>query len=157
MDGRAVIVQTILPPKELSTIITLTFSIGYFRLPLPLIPTFHISKYMENNSWILIKCSYISESHPEVTLSVLCSPHVHQEKKKHLQNLCKCLIFSVDQPGLEPGTSRLWVCCSNQLSYKSKAYRKSDYGCKVTNKRAKYKINLIFFLLSRFLFVTLLP
>jgi len=23
--------------------------------------------------------------------------------------------FSVDQPGLEPGTSRLWVCCSNQL------------------------------------------
>ena len=23
---------------------------------------------------------------------------------------------SVDQPGLEPGTSRLWVCCSNQLS-----------------------------------------
>jgi len=21
----------------------------------------------------------------------------------------------VDQPGLEPGTSRLWVCCSNQL------------------------------------------
>ena len=31
----------------------------------------------------------------------------------------KLLIFSVDQPGLEPGTSRLWVCCSNQLSYKS--------------------------------------
>ena len=33
----------------------------------------------------------------------------------------KLLIFSVDQPGLEPGTSRLWVCCSNQLSYKSNA------------------------------------
>ena len=31
----------------------------------------------------------------------------------------KLLIFKVDQPGLEPGTSRLWVCCSNQLSYKS--------------------------------------
>ena len=31
----------------------------------------------------------------------------------------KCLIFSVDQLGLEPRTSRLWVCCSNQLSYKS--------------------------------------
>ena len=28
-------------------------------------------------------------------------------------------IEAVDQPGLEPGTSRLWVCCSNQLSYKS--------------------------------------
>jgi len=25
------------------------------------------------------------------------------------------LILKVDQPGLEPGTSRLWVCCSNQL------------------------------------------
>jgi len=25
------------------------------------------------------------------------------------------LISFVDQPGLEPGTSRLWVCCSNQL------------------------------------------
>ena len=29
------------------------------------------------------------------------------KRKKHLQNLCKYLIFSVDQPGLEPGTSRL--------------------------------------------------
>ena len=28
---------------------------------------------------------------------------------------------SVDQLGLEPRTSRLWVCCSNQLSYKSDA------------------------------------
>lgn len=27
--------------------------------------------------------------------------------KKHLQNLCKCLIISAYQPGLEPGTSRL--------------------------------------------------
>ena len=33
--------------------------------------------------------------------------------------LLNCLIFSVDQLGLEPRTSRLWVCCSNQLSYKS--------------------------------------
>ena len=30
-----------------------------------------------------------------------------EHKKKHLRNLCKCLIFNVDQPGLEPGTSRL--------------------------------------------------
>ena len=36
----------------------------------------------------------------------------------------KLLIFSVDQPGLEPGTSRLWVCCSNQLSYKSNREKK---------------------------------
>ena len=42
-----------------------------------------------------------------------------QRKKKALTIARKCLIFRVDQPGLEPGTSRLWVCCSNQLSYKS--------------------------------------
>gem|GEM_PF-4961662 len=47
------------------------------------------------------------EGHPKVTFVVLCSPHVHQEKKKHLQKPCKCLTFNVDQPGLEPGTSRL--------------------------------------------------
>ena len=34
--------------------------------------------------------------------------HCFPEKKnQQLQNLCKLLIFSVDQPGLEPGTSRL--------------------------------------------------
>jgi len=27
-----------------------------------------------------------------------------------LRNLRNSLIFIVDQPGLEPGTSRLWVC-----------------------------------------------
>ena len=48
-------------------------------------------------------------------------PLFSEKKKKHLQKLCKCLIINVDQPGLEPGTSRLWVCCSNQLSYKSDA------------------------------------
>ena len=42
-----------------------------------------------------------------------------QTWKKHLRETRKCLIFSVDQLGLEPRTSRLWVCCSNQLSYKS--------------------------------------
>ena len=40
-----------------------------------------------------------------------------QKKKKALAIARKCLILNVDQPGLEPGTSRLWVCCSNQLSY----------------------------------------
>ena len=59
---------------------------------------------------------------PKVILSVLCSPHVHQQKKKHLQNECRC--FRVDQLGLEPRTSRLWVCCSNQLSYKSNREKK---------------------------------
>ena len=34
-------------------------------------------------------------------------PLFSEKKKKHLQKLCKCLIISVDQPGLEPGTSRL--------------------------------------------------
>ena len=42
-----------------------------------------------------------------------------KKKNQQLEFLLSCLIFSVDQPGLEPGTSRLWVCCSNQLSYKS--------------------------------------
>ena len=42
-----------------------------------------------------------------------------QGHKKSSYEIRNCLIFFVDQPGLEPGTSRLWVCCSNQLSYKS--------------------------------------
>ena len=29
------------------------------------------------------------------------------EKKKSSQRIANCLIFNVDQPGLEPGTSRL--------------------------------------------------
>ena len=32
---------------------------------------------------------------------------VREQKKKHLRKTRKCLIFRVDQPGLEPGTSRL--------------------------------------------------
>ena len=41
------------------------------------------------------------------------------KKKKQLSFWLNCLIIKVDQIGLEPMTSRLWVCCSNQLSYKS--------------------------------------
>ena len=44
---------------------------------------------------------------------------LRRHEKKELRDWRNSLIFSVDQPGLEPGTSRLWVCCSNQLSYKS--------------------------------------
>ena len=44
-----------------------------------------------------------------------------RQKKKQLSFRLNCLVFSVDQLGLEPRTSRLWVCCSNQLSYKSDA------------------------------------
>ena len=32
-----------------------------------------------------------------------------QEYEKSSYFVCNCLILSVDQPGLEPGTSRLWV------------------------------------------------
>ena len=46
-------------------------------------------------------------------------PLFSKKKKKQLRFCRNCLISNVDQPGLEPGTSRLWVCCSNQLSYKS--------------------------------------
>ena len=42
-----------------------------------------------------------------------------KEKRQLLDFLQLTLILFVDQPGLEPGTSRLRVCCSNQLSYKS--------------------------------------
>ena len=45
-------------------------------------------------------------------------------KKKHLPFWVSALKWIVDQLGLEPRTSRLWVCCSNQLSYKS-----SERGC----------------------------
>ena len=50
-------------------------------------------------------------------------PLFSDKKKKQLRFCRNCLISNVDQPGLEPGTSRLWVCCSNQLSYKSSAMR----------------------------------
>ena len=42
-----------------------------------------------------------------VTFASKRSPEGHQGKKKHLRKTRKCLIFCVDQPGLEPGTSRL--------------------------------------------------
>ena len=36
-----------------------------------------------------------------------CSHRVRKKKKQQPSNLRKLLIFNVDQPGLEPGTSRL--------------------------------------------------
>ena len=38
---------------------------------------------------------------------IVCLRIVYADMKKHLREIRKCLIFSVDQPGLEPGTSRL--------------------------------------------------
>ena len=43
----------------------------------------------------------------EVTFASKRSPEGHQENKKHLRFTRKCLIFNVDQIGLEPMTSRL--------------------------------------------------
>ena len=46
----------------------------------------------------------------KVTPRSLLPPYVRLMftiKKKHSQNPCKCLIFTVDQTGLEPVTSRL--------------------------------------------------
>ena len=57
---------------------------------------------------------------PNIRLKTFIYALFTQTWKKELYNLRNSLIFSVNQPGLEPGTSRLWVCCSNQLSYKSK-------------------------------------
>ena len=42
-----------------------------------------------------------------------------KKKNSGLRLLVSRCNRSVDQLGLEPRTSRLWVCCSNQLSYKS--------------------------------------
>ena len=46
-------------------------------------------------------------------------PLFSRQIKKELRFYLNSLIFNVDQLGLEPRTSRLWVCCSNRLSYKS--------------------------------------
>ena len=59
-------------------------------------------------------------------------PLFSKKKKKQLRFCRNCLISNVDQPGLEPGTSRLWVCCSNQLSYKSDLYLMDKFaGAKI--------------------------
>ena len=62
------------------------------------------------------------------TFSSWISPEFHKEKKKELRICRNSLIFSVDQPGLEPGTSRLWVYCSNLW-----ATSPDSCGCKSTN------------------------
>ena len=49
-------------------------------------------------------------------------PLFSRQIKKELRFYLNSLIFNVDQLGLEPRTSRLWVCCSNQLSYKSELF-----------------------------------
>ena len=74
--------------------------------------------------WYLV--SYKNEKHhgfsvrSHVVMQVTrVFPLFSQNEKSATWISSKLLIFSVDQPGLEPGTSRLWVCCSNQLSYKS--------------------------------------
>ena len=43
----------------------------------------------------------------QLTFDLKGSPEGHRQKKKHLQETRKCLIFSMDQPGLEPGAFRL--------------------------------------------------
>ena len=69
-------------------------------------------------------------------IEILCVKHgqlkqfvyalfTQRQEKRSCENR-NSLILKVDQPGLEPGTSRLWVCCSNQLSYKSDV---SFVGC----------------------------
>ncbi len=42
-----------------------------------------------------------------LTIKFLCSYRVRKTKKKELSFRLNSLYFSVDQPGLEPGTSRL--------------------------------------------------
>ena len=54
---------------------------------------------------------YVLELHSSMRKQSQLKPFVYalftQTKKKALAIARKCLIFNVDQPGLEPGTSRL--------------------------------------------------
>ena len=60
-----------------------------------------------------------------------------QYENQRLREVSKSLILRVDQLGLEPRTSRLWVCCSNQLSYKSSEFFNS--WCKGNKKDGSKK------------------
>ena len=71
-----------------------------------------------------VKINEISGTYQGRSVFPLFSLKENQQPKNRL----KLLIFIVDQPGLEPGTFRLWVCCSNQLSYKSNGIKQS-FGC----------------------------
>lgn len=55
-------------------------------------------------------------------------PLFSRKDNQRLRNLSKPLIVNVNQTGLEPVTSRLEVCCSNQLSYKSSNAKKETTG-----------------------------
>ena len=74
----------------------------------------------------VIPCNFTLPHRPSFSIWLSHEFHVRTKKKQLLA--CNCLIISVDQPGLEPGTFRLWVCCSNQLSYKSNGIKQS-FGC----------------------------
>ena len=63
----------------------------------------------DKKAWKCAKSTLLHES--------LCVRNVFaKQKKKQLSLWLNCLIFKVGHLGLEPRTSRLWVCCSNQLS-----------------------------------------
>ena len=75
-------------------------------------------------------------------------PLFSRQIKKELRFYLNSLIFNVDQLGLEPRTSRLWVCCSNQLSYKSgfgtlaiPNAAVTIRGCKINHFRGILQIN----------------
>ena len=74
-------------------------------------------------------------------------PLFSRQIKKELRFYLNSLIFNVDQLGLEPRTSRLWVCCSNQLSYKSNIGHFALCGCKSTALLWNLQVLREFFLL----------
>ena len=57
----------------------------------------------------------------------------------------KCLIFKVGPPGLEPGTTWLWVRCSNQLSYEPKTtwFLMDSTGLRISTANHNRGTNLI--------------
>lgn len=81
-------------------------------LPDVLIDNFDVANFEKTESrfdiWLDEKKVMMREDKNKFTLNYKKgAPESHLQKKKHLQNLCKCLILSVDQLGLEPRTSRL--------------------------------------------------
>ena len=75
-------------------------------------------------------------------------PLFSRNEKSATRISSKLLIFKVDQLGLEPRTSRLWVCCSNQLSYKSNALHddvRAVIWCKGMKKWRDDQISMRFF------------
>ena len=99
---------------------------------------------------ILITLNSVTIYDTKAETQRVCLRIVYADKEKSSYEFRNCLIFKVDQPGLEPGTSRLWVCCSNQLSYKSELNGFLISECKSRCFPWNYQENKSHFFIKRF-------